>query len=549
MLNKVKRVIGSLRRNASGNVLLIFALGMPVFVGGAGLAVDTAQWYMWKREMQYAVDQAALAGAWSRVGGSTGNVYQTRAQQELTANLQVVDFQGTPSISLANYNGGTANSVLVTLSASQTLPFSSMLMNKGVTINVSAQAKFEQKQTFNACMIALDPTGVGAITVGGGAYVAANCGALTLSKNRRAIIKNGSPTFDVGYVVAAGGIDNAFDGNPNLQVFEDQPGLTDPFASLTPPNDTRPRTYLCSTTTTYTAQYSDTTLVEDWTYTSATASGPWSGPTKASVSSAAGQSGTEPATSTTRVNDNNNPATPYVTNTSAGTVQTVPGQTTTTCNNAGNNCRTTTTPSTYKRVDRVTSTVHSIVSITSQTSPPMAAMKPGTYSDFTASCPTTMDPGVYVIDGGQFRIGAQYPVAGPGVMIVLKNGAGLDVNGGADFNLRAMTPTEMTTAGISSADAVKLKGMLIFEDRNSPGSNNYNTLNGNAGAFLDGSIYLPKSDLHFAGKFGVVFQCLVMAAKTITIEGTTNMTSLCPPGPGYKGAQINSGGNVVKLVG
>ena len=74
MLKKVKRLIKSLRRNSSGNVLMVFALGMPVFVGGAGLAVDTAQWYMWKREMQYAVDQAALAGAWSRVGGSTGNV-------------------------------------------------------------------------------------------------------------------------------------------------------------------------------------------------------------------------------------------------------------------------------------------------------------------------------------------------------------------------------------------------------------------------------------------------------------------------------------------
>jgi Flp pilus assembly protein TadG len=50
--NFIHRLLAS----RGGNAALIVALGMPALIGGAGLAVDTAQWYMWKRELQFAVD-------------------------------------------------------------------------------------------------------------------------------------------------------------------------------------------------------------------------------------------------------------------------------------------------------------------------------------------------------------------------------------------------------------------------------------------------------------------------------------------------------------
>ncbi len=60
------RAFGSkLRKDVSGNTMIMVALGMPMLVGGTGLAVDTAQWYLWQRELQYAVDQAAMSGAYS----------------------------------------------------------------------------------------------------------------------------------------------------------------------------------------------------------------------------------------------------------------------------------------------------------------------------------------------------------------------------------------------------------------------------------------------------------------------------------------------------
>ncbi|WP_195908575.1 TadE/TadG family type IV pilus assembly protein [Novosphingobium sp. Gsoil 351] len=560
MLDKVKRLMTSLRRNISGNVLILFAAGAPVFIGGAGLAVDTAQWYMWKREMQYAVDQAAMAGAWSRVGGTTGNEYKTRAQQELTANLQVVDFQGTPSITLANYAGQTNNSVLVTLSATRELPFSKLLTGSGTTISVSAQAAFEKSQAFTACLIAVDPSTSGAIRFRGNAYLVARCGVAALSNSDTAIIKSGNGAFNVGYLVAAGQIDDALAGTftdphtglPYTNVaFEGQTGLVDPFGELSPPNNPTPRTYACGSTTSYTAGYTNTTLIEDWTYTATGANGPWAGPSKAQVSSAT-QTGTEPATASTQVNKNNNPATPQVT-TVPGSVQTVPGAPVQTCTGNGKNkvCTTAPGPSTYKRIDRVTTFTHKIDSVSSTTSPTVAAMQPGTYSSFTVSCNTTMASGVYVINGGQFKVNAQDTVTGAGVMIVLKNGASIDINGGSTLNLRAMSTTEMIAAGISEAEALKLKDMLIFEDRNSSGAGSSgDKLNGNAGAVLEGTVYLPKSDISFNGTFGVVSRCLVIAAKTIDIGGTADMASFCPAGTADHtgGVSIGGGAASVRLV-
>ena len=107
MLSSIRRTISEIKASTSGNATLLVALGMPVLIGGSGLAVDTAQWYMWKREIQYAADQAALAGAWARSNSDTAQTYVTRARQEFGANVSTTTtIDSTPNVSLANYNGG-----------------------------------------------------------------------------------------------------------------------------------------------------------------------------------------------------------------------------------------------------------------------------------------------------------------------------------------------------------------------------------------------------------------------------------------------------------
>ena len=61
----VRRGIATLKallRDESGNVLALAAVGLPIMIGCAALAVDTVQWVFAKRQLQAAADAAAIAG-------------------------------------------------------------------------------------------------------------------------------------------------------------------------------------------------------------------------------------------------------------------------------------------------------------------------------------------------------------------------------------------------------------------------------------------------------------------------------------------------------
>jgi Flp pilus assembly protein TadG len=175
-MGSIRHLFGKLRSNLSGNATLLVALGMPALIGGAGFAVDTAQWYMWKRELQHSVDQAAYAGALALAHEDSIANYETRATQEYQTNLdKVKDFASTPSISIANYAAGLDNSVIVSATATKSLPFSSFLTGSAATIRATAQASFAPGGNYQACLIALAEDGT-SLDIGGNATVSARCG-------------------------------------------------------------------------------------------------------------------------------------------------------------------------------------------------------------------------------------------------------------------------------------------------------------------------------------------------------------------------------------
>ena len=401
-----------LGRNTSGNAALIVALGMPALIGGTGYAVDTAQWYTWKQELQFATDQAAIAGAYAQSKELTQQDYAIRAKQEFDANLAITaDIASEPDISLASYNGGTDNSVVVRASATATLPFSSFLTGKGTTVSVFSQARFQQGASYTSCVIATDADDDGAITIRGDATLTAGCGMAALSNSDQAIIVNGQPQVDAGYVMSAGGIDDALTSLGDNELLEYVEGLEDPYEDLTPPDNPTPRENKCQ-------------------------------------------------------------------------------------NNKGNK---------------------------------FASLQPGTYDDLTIQCDTILAGGIYVIKGGSLDINAQNDLTGNGVMFVLKDGANIKINGGSSVNLTAMTTSELIAAGVSAEDAEKLAGMLIFEDPDGDEASKDHTINGNASTVLNGIVYLPKSHVKFTGTASVTSQCFMLAASTIDIGGTADMTSFCPP--------------------
>src|ERR1044072_5269401 len=91
-------MIGSMKRlfkDRRGNALAIAGAALPLIVGAAGLATDTIEWTLWKRQLQRAADSAAIAGVYERqsaAGATTegsnaganelkGKKHQTEQQQ------------------------------------------------------------------------------------------------------------------------------------------------------------------------------------------------------------------------------------------------------------------------------------------------------------------------------------------------------------------------------------------------------------------------------------------------------------------------------------
>jgi Flp pilus assembly protein TadG len=516
-----------LRSDCSGNTMLLVALGMPALIGGAGLAVDTAQWYMWKRELQFAVDQAALAGAWARTVDETASTYATRAKQELDANISVTaDIVAEPSITLANYAGGAQNSVIVSVTATRSLPFSSFITGQAVTVLAYAQASFDEGRSYTSCLIALDEDDDGAVTIGGSSILTAGCGLASLSTSSTSVRVNGNPEVDAGWIVSRGGIDQWFKDNTDNVIQEYMDGLYDPYSDLTAPNPAESqvnRNYACvkGTKTTRANIKNDV----ETTYTYYKGHSPDTNGDGA-ISSA------ELAAATWDLQENSKGKPKETSSTSQSYVivenDTVDGVTTTTTRTITKTNNSTGANATWEMKTTVTTKTQSGTTVTE--TPEQATALPGTYTGgIKVGCNTVFGTGVYIIDGGGLDISGQHTVTGSSVMFVLKNGAYVKINGGSNINLTAIQASDLIARGVSTEQANKLAGMLIFEDRNSSGTSR-NTINGNASTVLNGTIYLPKSGLTFSGTASVTSQCLMIAAATINITGDANMTTFCPAG-------------------
>ncbi len=531
-MKALKNFARRLRNNTSGNTALIVGLGMPALIGGAGVAVDTAQWYLWKRELQYAADQAAMAGAWARGNGDTGTVYQTRASQEFAVNLQVTDqYTPTHTSGLEDYLSGTQNSVVVNAQVTASLPFSNFVMGRSATVAVRSQAIWESEAAFNPCILAVKKSGSRGLWFNGGPIVNAPCGGGAVSPDNGAVtISGNSGTYDLGFVVTAGTVVDQHDGFANATVIENSEGVFDPFEDLTPPEGTGiARTLSCAgSSNPWTADETQTEVVTFNYYQGRNAqqaerdgtidySGGAGTPTSTTTQTFVGQTYSSEPTPDVQV--------------VTGGLTSIEGR----------------GPDTIWE-QPVTTTTFSYS--TPVYTVPTGTQLPGTYTDFQLSCDTVLAGGIYVIDGGTVQVNAQYSLTGNGVMFVLKNGADIQINGGATIDLSAMTALELMAAGVTDPDdAAALENMLVFEHRDSQ-SNNRNVINGNASTRLDGVIYTPNSAVDLLGTMATTSgsgRCLMIAASEIQIGGSANLTTLCDPADPNPVYSVN-GGTRVRLV-
>ncbi|MCJ2178502.1 pilus assembly protein TadG-related protein [Novosphingobium album (ex Hu et al. 2023)] len=184
--------------------MALTAFGLTTLIGGAALATDTAQWFLWKRQLQQAVDAGARAAVLSEQLGFDYNAAATKevGRNRVSTSGVTIELISNPPTSGAYMSD--SNAVEVRAITSQMLPFSSMFLNVAPTVRARAVATVASDGEY--CVIALSPTGVG-INTQGSAQVNLGCGAAANSNVATAVDLDGSSWLNTPNIHAVGGID------------------------------------------------------------------------------------------------------------------------------------------------------------------------------------------------------------------------------------------------------------------------------------------------------------------------------------------------------
>ena len=137
-----------------------------------------------------------------------------------------------------------------------------------------------------------------------------------------------------------------------------------------------------------------------------------------------------------------------------------------------------------------------------------------------------LEPGVYIIDQGDFEITGGAGITGEGVTIILTSSGTtgkigkVKVTGGGDVQLSAPTSSPDT--------APEYSGVLFYQDRLVPESqSNSNLFAGGPELNLEGVVYFPSQELNFTGGSDQGSGCTHLIAQQVSIGGDAELQTNC----------------------
>ncbi len=231
MLSAFKKLWNDTR----GNALLIAGAALPLVVGSAGLATDTIQWTLWKRQLQRAADSAAIAGVYQRVLTDSQDAVSTAVNTDLGKNQHtgIALLSGYPQVNLLANSGTQTKLVQVGLAVRRPLAFSGMFLSQAPAIRATATAASVPGHD-QYCVISLETSASKTgITGTGNSAVEMDCGGISNSPSTNSAAANGSASMTMSVIASVGGIQQS----NNWHVGKYDPYITampDPYANVTP---------------------------------------------------------------------------------------------------------------------------------------------------------------------------------------------------------------------------------------------------------------------------------------------------------------------------
>lgn len=153
-------------------------------------------------------------------------------------------------------------------------------------------------------------------------------------------------------------------------------------------------------------------------------------------------------------------------------------------------------------------------------------LSPGVYCDglnISGTNDVVFEPGVYIFDGGTFKVTGGGTLTGEGVTLIFTGSgsdyAQMDVSGSREVSFSAPLAGE------------EFAGIVFFQDRNAPqDDSNQNKLVGTSSIEFNGVAYFPSQGLWLGGDnefTGGDAPCTRVIARTVTFAGSPSLGNAC----------------------
>jgi Flp pilus assembly protein TadG len=228
--------------DAAAGLAVSTAIASPAVMGAVGLASDFAFYSMRATELQAAADAAAIAAtrelavyagqgmaSMAHDGDATSDPFSEIARSYVKAALNLSTDEVSTTVEVDQATG----SVHVTVT-NYWRPFFAHYLGADLTPIVSDARASLSGQT-NVCVLALNPSERGAISLNRGSTLQANsCSVYSNSTNSSGVTLGSGSTIEADLVCSAGGVDNR-GGAATTEIVTDCPPMPDPLAGRAPP--------------------------------------------------------------------------------------------------------------------------------------------------------------------------------------------------------------------------------------------------------------------------------------------------------------------------
>jgi Flp pilus assembly protein TadG len=220
-------------RDKSGSYLIIAALMMPVLVGFVGLGTDYGVWVYTHQSVQSAADSAAVSAATAAKAADV-----TVQASAVTALYGFVDGTNGATVVVnqppkTGSHTTTSNAVEVVVTQQRAPLFSAAFLSRPVIISARSVAV---PTPGTGCVIALDRTASGAVTVQGSSQInLQSCNLYDNSSDASALTVGGSGLITAQSVGVVGGISGASSITAAGGIKTGQSPTADPYAGVSFP--------------------------------------------------------------------------------------------------------------------------------------------------------------------------------------------------------------------------------------------------------------------------------------------------------------------------